>query len=466
MVLPHNRKALEDWQGHIYIDFSASVYTVLYLYKYLFKGAKKVKMRLTNAEDIRDDDDINLYLRGRYLCSMDAMWRLIRYQTYPSPIPGVGIIKAKLLEAVRYFMDDNKYTDMLIYFLRPRLLRNMTYTEVFNAYSVNSVLSRNYVATKIKDLDYFEISCPFINKVTHLTKRSCTKSITRMEMVYPNAGEIFYLRLILLNKPCTSFQDAKTFDGNEYPSFQLSALAHGYVDSEYEASRCFTEAGIFSTPHELRFLFATMTMEGFPTHKIFYDSITFDLMIEDYKHSATVIQSDVSYFNELLTDLSSHFSERGQTLRDYGFPEPEVVKTELEREYMKYNSHHQTRLLGELHELTPNNEEQDRMYNIITQAIDSRLTQKFFLHGKGGCGKTTLAKKLMAYTRSKGYVALGCASTGLAASIYDDFYTAHALFMYPVIEDDDKDESTSEMPFKRESRKRSTDASCTIYFVG
>jgi hypothetical protein len=46
-------------------------------------------------------------------------------------------------------------------------------------------------------------------------------------------------------------------------------------------------------------------------------------------------------------------------------------------------------------------------------------------------------KKILAYTRSKGEIA----STGLAATIYDDFYTAHDLFCYLVVEDGDEDES-------------------------
>ena len=63
------------------------------------------------------------------------------------------------------------------------------------------------------------------------------------------------------------------------------------------------------------------------------------------------------------------------------------------------------------------------------------------MQGVGGAGKSTLANKIMAYARSQGLIAVGCASTGLAATIYDDFSTAHSLFCYPVVEDDEKDES-------------------------
>jgi hypothetical protein len=61
LIVPHNRKILQDWDGHAYLDI-CSTETVIYLYKYLYKGgSKKDKLKLTNADDVRDDDEINLY---------------------------------------------------------------------------------------------------------------------------------------------------------------------------------------------------------------------------------------------------------------------------------------------------------------------------------------------------------------------------------------------------------------------
>jgi hypothetical protein len=40
-VVPHNREVLLDWDGHINVEYAGTSYTVLYLYKYLFKGNKK-----------------------------------------------------------------------------------------------------------------------------------------------------------------------------------------------------------------------------------------------------------------------------------------------------------------------------------------------------------------------------------------------------------------------------------------
>ena len=74
MVVQHNRQILLDWDGHACIDFAMNTHCVMYMYKYAYKGAKKVRMQLKNAEDIGVKDEIALYLRGRKLCSMDAMW--------------------------------------------------------------------------------------------------------------------------------------------------------------------------------------------------------------------------------------------------------------------------------------------------------------------------------------------------------------------------------------------------------
>jgi len=56
---------------------------------------------------------------------------------------------------------------------------------------------------------------------------------------------------------------------------------------------------------------------------------------------------------------------------------------------------------------------------------------------QAGTGKSTLAKALIHYCRSHSKIVLGCASTALAASVYQDmgFDTAHGLFSIPVVND-------------------------------
>ena len=64
------------------------------------------------------------------------------------------------------------------------------------------------------------------------------KQCVRIEMLYITGGDIFYLRLILLNRKARSDNDVLTYNpvrGGGEPilchSYQQSAIAHGYVDS-------------------------------------------------------------------------------------------------------------------------------------------------------------------------------------------------------------------------------------------
>lgn len=96
-VVPHNRELLIDWNGHINVEYAGTTYTVLYLYKYLFKGNKKEKAKIEslNLTEEEKSDDILMYLRGRIICAMDSMWRFFHFQTYPSAKPSVKKNKRK-----------------------------------------------------------------------------------------------------------------------------------------------------------------------------------------------------------------------------------------------------------------------------------------------------------------------------------------------------------------------------------
>jgi hypothetical protein len=59
---------------------------------------------------------------------------------------------------------------------------------------------------------YQVINIPGVEKPWYLTKRVKEEAnITRMEMLYPSSGEIWYLRVILQNRPCSSYEDARTY---------------------------------------------------------------------------------------------------------------------------------------------------------------------------------------------------------------------------------------------------------------
>jgi len=138
--------------------------------------------------------------------------------------------------------------------------------------------------------------------------------------------------------------------------------------------------------------------------------------------------------------LSLKLHDFDKRLSDYGLPEPQNSTTELERALLQYDPNEQRILLEHLNSITPNTNEQKHIFDYVMNEINNHNTSLIFIQGFGGSGKTTLAKKNLAASRSSGILCLGCASTGLAATNYENFDTAHGLFKYPVNEDDDDNE--------------------------
>ena len=78
------------------------------------------------------------------------------------------------------------------------------------------------------------------------------------------------------------------------------------------------------------------------------------------------------------------------------------------------------------------NEEQRRAFGSINASVLDGAGQCFFLDGAGGCGKTTVAKGLIHAARSRGQIALACASSGIAATLLPKGQTAHSAFKIPI----------------------------------
>jgi len=143
--------------------------------------------------------------------------------------------------------------------------------------------------------------------------------------------------------------------------------------------------------------------------------------------------------NELLEDFAQRLEDHGKLLSDYGLPLPESTITEFDRANLRYDKQEQAELLDKLNTVTPNTNEQQEIYNYVLHCIDNEIDDILFIQGIGGSGKTTMAKKLLAAARARDLLCVGCASTALAATNYDNFDTAHGLFKFPVIEEEDKE---------------------------
>ncbi|GBN68026.1 hypothetical protein AVEN_217851-1 [Araneus ventricosus] len=74
-VVPYNPWLLKKFNAHINVEVCASVKSVKYLYKYVYKGHDAASVKI-QKEGALDHDEILSFVEGRYVSAPEAMWHL------------------------------------------------------------------------------------------------------------------------------------------------------------------------------------------------------------------------------------------------------------------------------------------------------------------------------------------------------------------------------------------------------
>lgn len=320
MVISHCRDILLDNDCHVHVTFVASHFIIIYLFKYFFKGNKKVQMYLNNIDDIDPNDEIGRYLRGRLLSSMEAIYKIYGFQIYPATYPAVATIKIKSPNQMFGILKKGKTCDLNVYFKRPRdiEIEDLTFEQFFESYG--------YGKTKpINSLYIREIKLDQLSELLYIYKlQSSRKRVIRLNPIPIDCGELWYFRLILRHYPLRSFNAAKIVNDVTFNTYQESAIALGLVHDNNEAMIAFEECLIESSPHELRSMFVTLTLQGFRTIEIFNKHSNQEpyFLMQDYMEKNN-FNKKLS-INDLLINLHERFSKEDKELKNYGLPEPQV----------------------------------------------------------------------------------------------------------------------------------------------
>jgi len=435
-IVPHVKQMLlDDPDGcHINTEFCGSSYCIIYLYKYLFKGNRKMTLILNNLEGVHPEDQILNYMRGRMITSMEAAWRVLGYDIYPALYPSVHTIKLKTPLQMREMNREGVMSEFQIYLRRPAEYAHLTFREFYKNYDYNTTPPRN-AAIEFSEVDVEGLRGRKNQAVRYyMYKLQAPRVVVRLSPIPWNVGEIWWLRMIIYHVPVYgSAESAMIVRGVRYPTFQEAAIAHGLLEGTNEAEKAFQDAVTDGdSPSQLRSLFVALTIEGFPTLLIFENS-----------HLAMAYDINDNR-GELLSILNRLFRLENKDMTDYGLPPAPENTTMIGRYLADINIDESITALGTLHHLEPNTEEMNDAYDHITHAINYAQQDdeaKFFvIDSIGGSGKTTFAKKIYHYVRSKQKIVLGGAATGLATTVYGslDFETFHTLFAIPVIEDEEE----------------------------
>ena len=138
------------------------------------------------------------------------------------------------------------------------------------------------------------------------------------------SAEIWYLSEILLQAAVRGYQEAKTYRGIVYTTYQESALARGLTPDRGEAAHAFKEALQCNTPRELRGFFIMLTVNGYATIDIFKNTEYYKALQDDFLHESN--ESQVIADKSLIQDLS------------FCFKGPNAFQIWISRTYQKHSS--------------------------------------------------------------------------------------------------------------------------------
>jgi len=93
---------------------------------------------------------------------------------------------------------------------------------------------------------------------------------------------------------------------------------------------------------------------------------------------------DLAY-QEFLSLLSERLQDQCKSMSMYGLPEPAQLRTELEQYQINHDVESEMQEYTELISTTPNNEQQ-QIFDVVTQHIKEEIRTFIFVDKKGGTG--------------------------------------------------------------------------------
>jgi hypothetical protein len=126
----------------------------------------------------------------------------------------------------------------------------------------------------------------------------------------------------------------RTVDGVIHGSFQAAAVAMGIVEDVPLFVGIFEDFEVEGL-HQLRLLFANLTVDGYPTFVIYDDIKWRRLMVKDLT-DGLIIKDEIQDEDRLLQILQQLLRSRNRELSEFGLTSPQHAATELQRKERRH----------------------------------------------------------------------------------------------------------------------------------
>ncbi|GBM04078.1 hypothetical protein AVEN_247950-1 [Araneus ventricosus] len=220
-VVPYNPWLLKKFNAHINVEVCASVKSVKYLYKYVYKGHDAASVKI-QKEGALDHDEILSFVEVRLAVHLPQQQPIV-YQDGQ---------EAQAIERAA--------------------LRKTTLTSWFELNKIDPS-AHNISYSNIPQYYMFDKSTTNWKK----RQRGGQNVIGRLPIVSILDTERYYLRMLLLRKSgAISFDDILTVNGLRCITFQQACQEHGLLRGDQQWYDALNDAAQFQSPRQLRMLFA------------------------------------------------------------------------------------------------------------------------------------------------------------------------------------------------------------------
>ena len=260
----------------------------------------------------------------------------------------------------------------------------------------------------------------------------------RLRHIKSTAGELYYLRLLLLHakgKDASSWSAMKASGHpGETPSFEGKARELGLLQDDTETRAMLEEASCtITSSSKLIELFAE-TLIWLEVH----DPVGL------WQHFLSLLEAnhkDTSPIDVYLA-VDEVLIQYSKSMMNFHIhpPQPEICKVQGNRAQREYTAElrTETQQQQERHDFEQIilNEKQREAFKVVVQSIEDphneTIPNVVYVNGPGGTGKTHLYKKVLHYVRMQGKIAIAVSMYGISALLLPGGRTAHSTFRLPI----------------------------------
>ncbi|GBM89939.1 hypothetical protein AVEN_88660-1 [Araneus ventricosus] len=218
-VVPYNPWLLKKFNAHINVEVCASVKSVKYLYKYVYKGHDAASVKI-QKEGALDHDEILSFVESRYVSTPEAIWRLNEFDLSHKSHTVVRLAVHLPQQQPIVYQDGQEAQA-----IERAALRKTTLTSWFEL-NKNDPSAHNISYSDIPQYYMFDKSTTNWKK----RQRGGQNVIGRLPVVSILDIERYNLRMLLLRKSgAISFDDILTVNGLRCITFQQVCQEYGLL---------------------------------------------------------------------------------------------------------------------------------------------------------------------------------------------------------------------------------------------